>query len=58
MISSNCTSIPDLTPGVFTVSFIFSFVVSQEERDLVAKGRYDALIEHQKKTDSAIEEEV
>ncbi|XP_065063519.1 uncharacterized protein LOC135690026 isoform X2 [Rhopilema esculentum] len=35
-----------------------SFVVSEEERQLVANGRYDVLIEHQKRTDAAIEEEL
>eukprot|EP00795_Rhopilema_esculentum_P008223 gene8223-14160_t len=38
--------------------YFVSFVVSEEERQLVANGRYDVLIEHQKRTDAAIEEEL
>ena len=36
----------------------FSFAVTEEERDLIARGRYDALIEQQKRNDAAFEEEV
>ena len=37
---------------------IFSFAVTEEEKDLIARGKYDALIEQQRRTDAAIEEEV
>lgn len=34
------------------------FMVSEEEKDVVSKGRYDALIDQQKRTDAAIEEQL
>lgn len=58
IISSEKTSIHDVVLEISTFFLFFSFVISQEERDLVAKGRFDALIEHQRRTDVAIEEEV
>ena len=36
----------------------FSFAVTEEEKDLISRGRYDALIEQQRRNDVAIEEEV
>ncbi len=33
-------------------------MVSEEEKEIVSKGAYDALIDQQRRTDAAIEEEV
>lgn len=40
------------------ILFPTSFAVTEEEKDLIARGKFDALIEQQKRTDAAIEEEV